>query len=865
VKADIHSTPSIVATKPLGLESQITGGAHHVKAVYEAEKSSPEDDFTIECELAGGEGELVTLPYWHDGSGEGYFLMIFSPELREVDSDAEAGDRFVFVIDTSGGLGDRYLTLGVQTVTRALESLDKDDTFGIVAYDTFAETYADQLVAAGGESIETAKQWLKRLQLGGASDLSSAWKAVARLAGTKKTSVVYVGSGMSSLSSTKTGKLIEEAVAALGDANVTIHCLPIGSIRNDGFLAELAKKSNGTSRPIAGADDISERVPDLVADCGRPLYRNVNLTIEGVEVAETFPRSLPNVAAGRQLFVYGKYLAQGTASLRLSAAYENDTYERSFEVAFGAEAKHVCVPPLWATRKIEHLQREASTASGEKAEQIKRTVVETSKRYTVMSQYTSFLVLETAEDYARYGIERRVREFGPYVGTGGEKMGEVIGNFPIGGRGAGGADRANRHSATTSGKRRYDAKKEAAKAGKELRMMDKDVADASDALGVEENKLRAKPQRMRELASKPMAPSTSPSPAARAARPAEKAEMEVAAKRASVDGLAYADAPLAKKAYRKARELRKSADFKADTLAWSRTDIFPTMKPAEGDPHSNWPRGWRRSPADAMKVLRAVSSRYRTLTCTVKGYSVSADGSEKESGRPWNIVIDAQKGAYVSYRVGADSKDVCDGERIARFFPQLKHCAIRDSRKTDVLGLAATLPGYLVPWAAKLDREYVVTVHRRDEKGVVLKLQSRRDRHSYTLLYLESERGPVVKIEVFGRRRQGRRYLKVLLMTVQCTDIREIAGVRVPTVFRATPASTKAARGHSARVPGLMRTQVVRLTDIAVNEKVPAAAFDLTTPKDWTVRDQDVQPGPKERNSISRPATPPPDFGRRGR
>ena len=897
IKLTLDSTPTIEQVRTEGFVPEMDRQPNHVGLKINAKDTRPDRDFVAEFDLAKGEGELVVLPFWHAPDGNGYFLMIFSPELETLDSKRDVGSRFVFVVDKSGGLGSKHLALARKAVESALTMLKPADEFGIVAYDTFAQPFNLEMVEASAENLGAAKEFLGGLKAMGASDLSNAWRSAAVLAGDQPTQIVYIGSGLSSLTSTKSGKLLQEVSSAFGAAPVRIHCMPVGSIQDADFIHQLAGRYSGTVRPLNSADDIEPGVADLVLDYGLPIYQNFELSFEGIKVDEIYPKSLPNIAAGRQLFVYGKYLNQGDARIELKAQYKKQPYHKVFDVKFGAQTANTCVPPLWATRKIEHLQRETTFAEADDSNRMVRTIVETSKRYTVMSQYTSFLVLETPEDYARYGIERRVREFGPYAGQGGESASQQL-------------DRLQQQMGrlmNSAARMKKSVKSETAsfERAEETAMDSENNDGAADPGGVDE----AMPASGAPALEKPQASAVPDAPemAAKAAPKAAGLRLAEEEKRKSLS-----DIPLGgtnssramrvmdargggeKLRYTSIAEKESGkADFETDQLAWARTDIFPGIEHAPS--LGNWPRGWKHSPADAMDLLRTLQSRLQSLACEVTAFHVDAKGKETQQGKPWQLVLDLANKRYVTHRKGEDTKDVCDGKRLARFFPLLKYAATRSATPQDATALAAALPGYLIPWPEKLDREYMVTVEKGE--GVVLRLTRRGNSNAYVRLFLDSKEGPISKIEIYQPQRQkNRKYAAVLAQTIYVDKFEEVGGIKVPSVLRVVQLSAGvdprvvkemyerrhvlterlvALRGageveEAKKVAEQLKPfsnvseQVIRLTDIRPNAKPPAELFKIDIPADWAVRDLDSTPKSGDRRGISHPYDPSArGFGRR--
>jgi hypothetical protein len=830
VNVSVSSTPKIVSTAAPGWkEAEVKSEEHAITAALTLKKTSPEKDFVLEYNVAKGEGELVVVPYWHARDGEGYFLMIFSPELRETDSEKQTASRFVFVIDKSGGMGDRHLALARKSVEHALSQLRPGDEFGIVAYDTFAQGFRPGLVKASPENVTAAGKWLGALEAMGASDLSAAWKAAAALAGKGDAQVVYVGSGLSSLTSTKTARLVADAEKALADCSVRVHCVPVGGVQDAEFLAELARKFDGTVRPVSSADDVAVGVGELMDDYAWPLYTDVGMEFLGVETDEIYPVWFPNVSAGRQLFAFGKYSRQGKARVRLTAAYKDDAYSKEFAVNLDGEPANNFVARMWANEKIRHLQDVSALADGAAADNMIQTVIQTSKRYRVMSHYTSFIVLETAEDYERFGIERRADEFGG-AGGGGDLDGADAWKAE---------EKELKKGDALSGRKRKIARRYGGGKAPE--------ADKSN---------RA-------------APAPEPQGKLRNAMPAETAAAKPAA-------------PMADR--KRASKATEAGDI--DVLAWAREDIFPVFGSNE---LGKWPHRQSHSAADAMKILRDLAARFKSVSLKLGSYKLDKDGKEVLEGREWELSADLGARRFYSRRVGDDSFDVSDGKEVVRYFPLLKYAAKRQVTEADVLAMVSRLPGYVFPWADKLDREWHATVEKKGEDGLVIRLARRHRKHTYVLLHLSSEKGPVTKIEVWEQTwERSRKYYARRARTVECTEVKEVAGVKVPTVFKVRyhgrPDQVKAAderlkkakamlealrrAGREAEAKKLAeklgvltaaaagQVRVIRVADLKVNYEPKEDDFKVKIPKDWAVRDLGASPRSTDRRPVSSPVNP---------
>ncbi len=816
LKINIESTPKIRDTRVLSYDAEIDEKPNKVSVSYDVEKLSPSKDFVLEYDVAAPHPEVVMAPYWHAPKNEGYFMMLLSPQpTEEIGSEPRLdGARFVFIVDKSGGLGMRHLKLGVQAVKDALSMLQPDDVFSIVAYDTGSKVFSDQLVKVNRLNVERAKGWLDGLDAFGAADIASGWKAAAKLAGDQKSTVVYIGNGMSSLSSTKSARLVAEAEAAFAGSPVRIHALPVGSITDLAFLNDLARTFDGTCRPIQNLDDVGYSVPELMEDYAWPVLKDIQLSVSGVDVHEIYPTRLPNVSIGRQLLVFGMYKAPGQGKLNLHAQCRGVSIDKSYDLNFSGDKGPQFVPRMWAKTKIDELQKRLAFGGDTS---VRNEVVELSKRYKVMSQFTSFIVLESAEDYLRYGIERRRNEFGDETDEG-----------------------------WLEGLAKLDANKSKEQAGE----------------SVDRNSIEGRMNRARTLDQ------TVEVKLAETSLPRRKSARRFDGRGGGADPLAMDDAvdadgiaPPSSKPMTSAGESDKSFGYMAnakqlnetDVLPWHRKDIFPTFG---RNKLGKWPKGWKHSDKEALELLQAVASRLTTFSASIKTFDCLRD-KEVKKGRTRVVAFDRKTGRYFSRDIGDDRIMVSDGRTCAELYPLLKYAAKRNVEKEDLLALAHQFPALLVPWPERLDWEYHVTIQSQSDSQTVLKLLTRNRSQQYQLVFIEN--GVISKIEWHSRtwNRGKQEWKKTQTVQYEWEKPQPVKGSK-----SVMPPMATVIRTVSHLDKGDVVTRVIRLNDVKVNQKLDDSLFAIEIPTDWTIRDLDLVPTGNDVRTQSPPVNPSPNFRR---
>ncbi|MFQ5809719.1 MAG: hypothetical protein ACE5JM_08895, partial [Armatimonadota bacterium] len=115
-----------------------------------------------------------------------------------------------------------------------------------------------------------------------------------------------------------------------------------------------------------------------------------------VELGEIYPTTLPDLFAGEELVVFGRYRVRSrdrAGTVAVTGRQNGRTERFATRATFPEHALgNAFIPRLWASRKIGVLSREIRL-NGANAE-LEREIRETALRYGLLSEYTSYLVEE---------------------------------------------------------------------------------------------------------------------------------------------------------------------------------------------------------------------------------------------------------------------------------------------------------------------------------------------------------------------------------------------------------------------------------------------------------------------------------------
>ena len=182
-----------------------------------------------------------------------------------------------------------------------------------------------------------------------------------------------------------------------------------GGIRDEVFAAGLAR----AGLPRAGdVYDLDRGAAEVAAGLGEAVLVDVEVEVPGATWVS--PRRLPAVRAGGAPVMVYAALAAPAPAFDVIVGGER----RTIEPARGTRS---LIERAMARAEIEALERRLGglDAGGREAAALRREIERRAVAARVVSSQTAMIVLETARDYARYGIDRKALAEILFVGPGG--------------------------------------------------------------------------------------------------------------------------------------------------------------------------------------------------------------------------------------------------------------------------------------------------------------------------------------------------------------------------------------------------------------------------------------------------------------
>ncbi|NPV06750.1 MAG: VWA domain-containing protein [Anaerolineae bacterium] len=400
IESDVPIRSLYSPSHPVAIDRQ---GQKRARVGWEARDLTPHTDFALYYTVSP-ESPGVNLLSYRGEDREGYFALLITPALS-TDEDEVVEKDVVLVLDVSGSMEGEKLEQAKEALTYVLRHLNDGDRYNVIAFSTEVTSLARTMQPAG--NLREAERFVAGLQARGNTDINGALLEAMALADPERpTIVIFLTDGLPTAGVTDAG-LILNNVRQAAPSSVRLFCFGVGDDVDTSLLDTLGRELRGVSAYVRPGQSVDEEVGSFYAKIATPVLADVDLEVRGVRVEDIYPHPLPDLFAGTQLLVVGRYEGSGPARVTLSGEVNGRPQSFQYEVAFARGGGDDFLPSLWATRKVGHLLNRIRLY-GESKELVDQ-VVELSIRYGIITPYTSFLVQEPEEALSRAGRESIAR------------------------------------------------------------------------------------------------------------------------------------------------------------------------------------------------------------------------------------------------------------------------------------------------------------------------------------------------------------------------------------------------------------------------------------------------------------------------
>jgi len=364
-------------------------------AVYNLDK-----DIVVYWRLAESlPGSVDLVSFREEGDNSGSFMMTLTPGVDL--APITEGRDWVFVLDTSGSMTDKFMSL-TEGVRRALTSLNPADRFKIIAFSNHATDITNGYLPASKPNVERMLKMMDGLAAGGGTNIYDGLnKAIRSLDDDRTTAVMLVTDGVANIGPTHLVKFLK----LMEKVDVRIFTAIMGNSANEPLLEGLTKHMEGFAMNVSNQDDIVGLMMQMTSKVTHEAMHNVSVSIDGVRTSEITPDKFSRIYRGEQIVMFGKYSGDGKAKLTINAEISGDKKQYQTDVVFPkVDTNNPELERLWAFAKIQEL-KEQQDIIGE-TDDSKQGITNVALDAGLVTDYTSLVVVRE-EVFQQENIERK--------------------------------------------------------------------------------------------------------------------------------------------------------------------------------------------------------------------------------------------------------------------------------------------------------------------------------------------------------------------------------------------------------------------------------------------------------------------------
>ena len=395
VRVEIRDRQAIQAvyspSHPVGTDRQ---NENQVVVGYEAKDVLPDSDFSLYYSL--GESEAFHLFSYRNPADpldpDGFFMLLLAPSPGE--SPERIDKDVLLVLDRSGSMDGEKFQQAQTALRYILRQLNPGDRFYLQTFSTGIETYASGLRPAS--EVNEALAWVDRLSAVGSTDINRALlEAAAVVDEERPTYLIFLTDGLPTEGVVDASEILRNFAGSAPD-NLRLFSFGVGYDVDTVLLDSLSQEHHGLSTYVRPGEPLDEIVSAFYQRISTPVLTDLSLDFGNFVTYDIYPGPLPDLFAGSQVIVVGRYRAGGSADIILRGEVNGRQQIFTYpQQAFTSDSRGQpgnleMLPRLWATRKVGHLLNRIRL-EGPQKETIEQ-IVKLSIRYGIITPYTSYLV-----------------------------------------------------------------------------------------------------------------------------------------------------------------------------------------------------------------------------------------------------------------------------------------------------------------------------------------------------------------------------------------------------------------------------------------------------------------------------------------
>ena len=392
LKVSLDSPLAVKDVVSASHEIEVEGlGSRHAQVTLASDKSDRPNgnrDFVLGYRLAGDRIESGLMLF--RGERENFFLAMVEPPQAIAAAQISPRD-YIFVVDISGSMHGYPLETAKELLVHLIGGLRASDTFNVMLFSGSNRMLSPASVPATRANIDQALRTIAQMGGSGSTEIVPALKRIASLPkqADVSRSVIVITDGYVSVES----EVFQLVRKNLNQSNV--FAFGIGTSVNRHLIEGIARAGQGEAFVVTQPGQAAAQAERLRRMIDSPVLTQVKARFDGLDVYDVEPQQLPDVLGGRPVVLFGKWRGDATQPTQGKFIVEGRTAEGAYrsELPTGERETQTtsALRLLWARQRIATLSDQEALEGGQ---QQKAAITDLGLRYSLLTQYTSFIAID---------------------------------------------------------------------------------------------------------------------------------------------------------------------------------------------------------------------------------------------------------------------------------------------------------------------------------------------------------------------------------------------------------------------------------------------------------------------------------------
>jgi len=365
-------------------------GDKEMTVSYLEKNVKPTEDFILHFTRQKSDFGFHLLSYREPGKNDGYFLGILSPPLSNNSKTVQKN--MIFILDSSGSMRGDKMRQAKEALKFCLLGLNPGDRFNIIDYNDNVKPYRSTLMDAVKGNLDDAIEFTGNIDAGGGTNIYDALARACEMIPRdgNPSYLIFLTDGLPTVGNRNIEDIIRNT-SRLNESRARLFAFGVGFDVNAHLLDRLSEENSGVPEYVLPSEDIEVKVSRLASKISHPAMTDIKLAFGSDNGYEIYPEKIPDLFYGSEVIIAGRYRHTGKSEAVLTGKIgsENVDYRYPVEFASGSmEDEYIAL--LWANRRIGYLLQEMRLHGTN--DELLTEVIELSKKFGIITEYTSFLV-----------------------------------------------------------------------------------------------------------------------------------------------------------------------------------------------------------------------------------------------------------------------------------------------------------------------------------------------------------------------------------------------------------------------------------------------------------------------------------------